>query len=177
MMNARIERFDSSLSPMAPLPLQNNFFGTQMAYSGSFLIHTVQDIENTELHVETLMASNEPDTVSIVTFSRPPGRAVQFESCGLALSGIPPLFSPRTYWASGPGGVVVVVGREEYEVDVYRGPDFSLERRIRREVPIIRATQAMAEAQVGEGNRMTLKSPRWWSTGSSVEGPAPRHLF
>ena len=47
-----------------------------------------------------------------------------------------------------------MVGTGGYEVDIHRGPEFSLERRIRREVPAIRATQAMAEAQVGDGMRV-----------------------
>ena len=48
----------------------------------------------------------------------------------------------------------MVVGTDRYEVDIYHPPDFSLERRVRRPVPTIRATEAMARATIGDGMRM-----------------------
>jgi hypothetical protein len=49
---------------------------------------------------------------------------------------------------------VVVAGTARYELDIYLAPDFRLQRRIRRDVPPINATAAMAKATVGDGMRV-----------------------
>jgi hypothetical protein len=88
----------------------------------------------------------------------------------MRLRGIEPIVSPRTAWAVGPGGVVAVAGTERYEIDVHRAPDFSLERRIRRAVPTVQATQALAMATVGKGMQvMTPTGRRTCDTREVVE--------
>ena len=72
----------------------------------------------------------------------------------MQLSGMEPVFAPRTHWASAPGDRLVVVMTGGYEVDVYGQPGYVLERRIRRGVPVIHATEPMARATMGDAMRM-----------------------
>ncbi|MGW8264922.1 MAG: 6-bladed beta-propeller [Longimicrobiales bacterium] len=154
VFNRRLERFDSNLTPLAPDPLQVPYFGGHMAYVGPFLVLPTTDPEDMIGRTEALSALGETDTLAIVRYSRDLSGPVQLESCGMRLSGTAPVFAPTMKWSGGPGGVVAVVGTERYEVDIYSGPDFGLERRIRRTLPPIEATAAMARATVGDGMRV-----------------------
>jgi len=154
MMNRRLERFDSTLSPMAPDPFQVPHYGGQIAHAGRFLVVPLADLEVETHEVQLLSAILEPDTVEIVRHAREEGGTIQLESCGMTLSGAPPLFAPSIRWAPGPGGEVAVVVGSRYEIDIYRQPGFPLERRIRRSVPVIPATAELARESIGEGMRM-----------------------
>lgn len=94
------------------------------------------------------------DTVEIVRYEREVGGQITLESCGMFLSGIEPIFAPRLRWAVGSGSVVAVAGTGGYEVDVYRGPDFAVERRIRRSLPPVESTEALARNSVGDAMRV-----------------------
>ncbi len=153
-MNRRLERFDSTLVPMAPVPVQVSFSGGHVGYVDDFLIFPARDIEVQEASVQFITAMNETDTVEVVRYVREVGGMVTLESCGMMFQGIPPLFSPTTRWAQGVEGEMVVVGTSRYELDIYGAPDFSLRRRIRRQVPPVQSTQEMAEAEVGDGMRV-----------------------
>lgn len=154
MMNRRVERFDAALSPRAPDPFQVPFFGGTMAYAGPFLVVSLADLGATENEVQVLTALRPGDTVEVARFVREVGGAVELESCGMRLSGIPPIFRPSTRWAAAPDGAVGVVGSARYEIDLYRPSDFALERRVRRDVPVIRANEELARETIGDGMRM-----------------------
>lgn len=155
MMNRRLERFDEALLPQAPDPLQGvSYFGGGIAHAGSFMVLPTVDYSLPAPRPQTLLAMGQADTLEIVRYVRELGGVVTLESCGMRLSGIEPIFAPRMLWAAGPDGRVVVVGTDRYEVDIYHPPEFSLERRVRRPVPTIQATEAMARATIGDGMRM-----------------------
>lgn len=155
MMNRRLERFDETLSPLASDPLQGvPYFGGGIAYAGDFMVLPSVDYGLPAPRPKNLLAVSPADTVEIVRYVREEGGVITLESCGMQLSGIEPIFSPRTLWAPGPGGVVAVVGTDRYEVDLYTPPTFSLDQRVRRQVPMIQATEALARATVGDGMRV-----------------------
>ncbi len=154
MMNRRLEQFDSSLSPIAPDPFQVPYYGGQIAYAGPFRVIPVADLTVETHEIEVISAIRGPDTVEVVRYAREEGGTVQLESCGMTLSGMAPLFAPRTRWAASPGGMVAVAGTLRYEIDLYRQPEFILERRIRRRVPVIVATEELARESLGDGMRM-----------------------
>jgi len=155
LMNRRLERFDSTLTPLAPDPFQVPYYGGHMAFVDSFLVIPGGETgPEQEGRPDLLTAMSDADTVEIVRYLRELGGTVQLESCGMGFSGIPPIFAPTTRWASGPGGSVVVAGTARYELDIYQAPDFRLQRRIRRDVRPIEATAAMAKATVGDGMRV-----------------------
>ena len=159
MMNRRVERFDSTLAPMAPDPFQIPYYGGQIAQAGPFLLIPVADLETqaeavpTE-EVQVLSAIRGADTVEVVRHVRELGGTVNLESCGMRLSSMAPLFAPRTRWAPGPGGVAAVVGTVRYEIDFHTPPEFLLDRRVRREVPVITATEELARESIGDGMQM-----------------------
>jgi len=170
IFNRRLERFDSTLTPLSPDPLQIPYFGGHMAYAGAFLVLPTTDPEDLIGRTEVLSALGATDSLAIVRYSRDVSGPIQLESCGMRLSGIAPIFAPTMRWSAGPGGVVAVVGTERYEVEVYRDPGFRLERRIRRTLPAIEATAEMAKATVGDGMRvMTPGGERVCDAGEVVE--------
>jgi hypothetical protein len=155
VMNHRLERFDSALAPGAPDPFANlSYFGGHMAYVGPYLVLPTHDYTQPDVRPQALTAVGPRDTVEIVRYVQKVGGAIQIESCGMGFNGIEPIFSPSLRWSEGPDGVLAVVGTERYEVDLYRSPDFRLQRRIRRPLPVIEATLAMAEASIGDGMRV-----------------------
>jgi len=170
VMNARLERFDSTLTPGASDPLQVGYFGGHLDYVGPYMVVPTQDLTNTEDHIQTIVALGAADTIEVARFQREVGGAVTLESCGMQLSGMPRLFEAQLLWAAGPDGTLLVVGTDRYEVDMYRSPRFSLERRIRRAVPAIGATAQLAEESVGDGMRvMTPAGERVCDAGEVVE--------
>ena len=154
-MNHRLERFDSTLAPGAPDPFaQLSYFGGHMAYAGAYLVFPTHDYSQPDVRPQALTAVGPRDTLEIVQYVQKVGGAIQIESCGMGFNGIEPIFSPTLRWSEGLDGTVAVVGTEHYEVDLYRAPDFRLQRRIRRQVPTIEATLDMAVASVGNGMRV-----------------------
>jgi len=155
MMNRRLERFDERLSPLASDPLQGiSYFGGGISHAGPFMVVPTTDFSDPAIRPEALSALGQADTVEIVRYVREGGGVITLESCGMRLSGVQRIFTPRTRWAAGGGGAVAVIATGGYEVDLYRQPSFSLERRIRRQVPVIRATEAMARATIGDAMRV-----------------------
>ncbi len=154
-MNHRLERFDSVLAPGAPDPFaQLPYFGGHMGYAGAYLVLPTHDYTQPDVRPQALTAVGPRDTVEVVRYVRKVGGSITIESCGMGFNGIEPIFSPTLRWSEGRDGVVVVVATGGYEVDLYRAPDFRLERRMRRQVPLIQATLAMAEASIGDGMRV-----------------------
>jgi hypothetical protein len=170
VMNRRLERFDSALVPLAPDPLLVHYSGGRMAFAGGFLVLPTGDPDDPRAGTQILTALSDTDTLEIVRYRRERTGPIQLESCGMRLSGISPIFGATTLWATGPEARVAVLGTGRYEIDVYRGPDFHLERRIRRMVPPIPATKELAEATVGDGMRvMTPAEERVCDASEVVE--------
>ncbi len=170
MMNRRLERFDSTLTPQAPDPFQVPYFGGRLAFAGPYLVLPTTDPGNLSASTQILSALGPADSVEIVRYAREPGKPIQLESCGMGFSGMPRIFAPTTHWGAGQNGLVVVVGTGRYEVDLYRQPGFRLERRIRRAVPAIQATAEMAKASMGGAMRvMTSAGERVCDADEVVE--------
>jgi len=155
MMNRRLERFDENLSPLASDPLQGiSYFGGGIAHAGPFMVIPTTDFTDPAVRPQVLSAVAPGDTVEIVRYVREVGGVITLESCGMRLSGTEPIFGPTTVWTVGQDSILAVVGTGRYEVDLYRRPTFRLERRLRREVPVIQATEAMARATIGDAMRV-----------------------
>ncbi|MGD2124315.1 MAG: 6-bladed beta-propeller [Gemmatimonadota bacterium] len=171
VMNHRLERFDAELSPLAPRPFaQVSYFGGHMAYVGSSLVLPTNEPVEEGKHPQALTAMRPGDTLEVVRYVRNVGGTIILESCGMQLMGIEPIFSPPLLWTEAPEGRAVVVATDRYEIDLYREPEFRLERRIRRNVPVIEATESMAEASVGDAMRvMTPAGERVCDAAEVVE--------
>ena len=100
--------------------------------------------------VQRLLSIDGADTVELTRVSQPMPRSVRFESCGISLAGIEPIFAPTIVWDA--AGEEIVVNRDAaYVVDRYHGnrPVSS----IRRALPARPATHALVVAELGEGMR------------------------
>ena len=73
---------------------------------------------------------------------------VNFERCGIQLPFGGPIFTHELFWFAGAGRFYVSPG-PSYRIDVYEGQSFSTS--IRRDLPPVAATRAMAEREVADG--------------------------
>ena len=93
----------------------------------------------------------DSDTTELARLSAPASGVIELESCGMALSGMAPLFSPNVVWDAWRNRAAARVGTS-YQVDVFdRG------RRVasyRRAVEPVKASSDLAKRELGEGMRM-----------------------
>jgi len=158
LLKGKLERFGPDLELLPSEPFRFSYTGGPMAFAGPYLLLETGDwTDESEGRLEALTAASGTDTVLVARFDRERGGVVELQSCGMSLSGMPPIFAPGLEWAANRRGMVAVAGTGRYEIDIYRQPSFTLERRIRREVPVMEATEAMARASVGEN--MKLMTP------------------
>jgi hypothetical protein len=106
--------------------------------------------------VESLVRATPHDTVEIARFVREPPRAVQFQSCGMMVSGMPRIFDATMVWTPMPAGFAVA-GTPAYEI-VIHGDTAGPHRIVRRAIDPIPATRDLAQASLGEGMRFTTPS-------------------
>lgn len=93
------------------------------------------------------------DTAVLAELPQPNQGIHMFESCHVGIS-LTPLFTPTVLWDD-RAGLLVIVDGARYGVDVYR--DGARVRSVRRALPPVEATDALAAAEVGEG--MTMRVP------------------
>jgi hypothetical protein len=88
------------------------------------------------------------DTSRLAGLPAMQGRPIELASCGMAFSGMAPMFTPTLRWTTrGPRTAVATAA--EYDVLVLEGS--ALIRRIRREITPTTATTALAVQDVGPG--------------------------
>ncbi|HKJ93758.1 MAG TPA: hypothetical protein VJ957_11385 [Longimicrobiales bacterium] len=87
------------------------------------------------------------DTTVLAELPQPNAGMHMFESCHVGLS-LPPLFTPTVLWDT-RAGLLAVVDGTRYAVDVYR--DGTRVRSVRRALPPVEATDALAAKEVGDG--------------------------
>lgn len=125
-----------------------------MAYSGSDI--TVASLLGTEASEGTfrygLQRVSESDTLLVAdrTFERP--EMARYPECGGGLN-LPKIFEQGIAWAT-EGQSVWVNRTPAYEIEDVQ--DGTLARRIRRDLPVRTATDAMAIAELGEGFRINF---------------------
>jgi hypothetical protein len=93
----------------------------------------------------------DSDTTELARLTAPASGIIELESCGMALSGLAPLFSPNLVWDAWRDRAVARVGTS-YQVDLFeRGRQVA---RYRRAVEPVAANRELAERELGEGMRM-----------------------
>jgi hypothetical protein len=91
------------------------------------------------------------DTTELARLTVPTSGVIELESCGMALSGMAPLFSPKVVWDAWRDRAVARIGAS-YQVDVFdRGRQVA---RYRRAVEPVEANRELAKRELGEGMRM-----------------------
>ncbi|MEJ2483065.1 MAG: hypothetical protein P8049_08095 [Gemmatimonadota bacterium] len=93
----------------------------------------------------------DSDTTELARLKAPASGVIELESCGMAVSGMTPLFSPNVVWDAWRDRAVARVGTS-YQVDLFeRGRPVA---RYRRAVEPVAANRELAKREVGEGMRM-----------------------
>lgn len=152
MANGRIEHFDSSFAPTGATSLLSvRVRPGAMRFAGNAAVLSTSRTAG-DTAVLGLDALGPRDTTVIATLRQ--HRNAKFftaKSCGFDFPPgvIAPAFAPTLRWAVDRRGRVVVATDDRYDIGVYGGPHFSLERRIRRDEPPLRATKALAVKSLG----------------------------
>lgn len=137
-------------------PVAARFSGGIIRISGSAM-HIPERITDrqTGAMVHRLLRIGPADTVALVEGGVLQGRQLLYESCGVSIT-LPPLFTTDLAWDARDDVAAAVAGAR-YVIDVYRGAERV--RSIRRDVAPMAVTEAMAYAEVGDGED--------WSIGGS----------
>ena len=98
-----------------------------------------------------LTACADGPRTELARLTEPAAGVVEIESCGMALSGSSPLFSPGIVWDAWRDRGVARVGAG-YQIDVFDGS--TLVASYRRAVDPVKADRDLAKRQLGEGMRM-----------------------
>ena len=95
------------------------------------------------------------DTTDLAEFHAPvEDRVVEFPSCGMSFTGMPPIFAPAIRWDAWRGRAAVRSGTT-YEIDIYdHGRHVN---RVRRAILPTRTTAELAERELGEA--MVVMTP------------------
>lgn len=150
-------RFGPDGEPLSPVPFAFYPWPGQprhLAYSGDALLVASQVFEPVETATfrYALQRVSEMDTTLIAdrTFSSP--ERTMYPECGGGIN-LPRLFEMGITWAA--DGTSVWVNRDpSYEIEQYEGG--TLKRRIRRDLSVREATDAMALEELGEGFRINF---------------------
>lgn len=141
-------------------PLSNipwSAFGPGFPRSGGFVgggVISLQGIMGDTTPSEALHFLTSTDTLVLATLRQPPQPMVMFESCHVGFGG-GPIFSPDVQWTGNPTRVAVA-GNGEYRIDIWE--QGKLVRSIRRALPPRPATKALAQQDLGEGQRIVVGS-------------------
>jgi hypothetical protein len=107
------------------------------------------------------------DTVRLVSVPGAPGKATFFKSCGMGISGIPPVFWPSLRWAAA-GNRVAVTAVAGYDVLLLSGADPT--HIVRRPMEPAAATTEAAAREIGDAFRVgTTGGERVCDTDEVVE--------
>jgi hypothetical protein len=158
-----LEWFDSLGVSVNFEPVGVPFRGGPIIASSSGLLLPVRETDRERsISRFQLVHLGAADTTVITSQEQPLGRDILYTGCGLSIT-LPPLFTPSLTWAA-QGDLAAVVNGVEYVIDIYHGAQAS--RRLRRNVAARSVTEAMAIAEVGEGEQIS------WSDGNCTVPPA-----
>lgn len=144
-----------------PLPIQPTppeYYGGTVATMGDAFIFPVQRITSDDNVTDALLRvdvrSDGADTATLVV--QPPNemKPVHFPSCGMSISGMPPIFAPTMRWAANSVHVTAALGAA-YDVVLYDGA--RLIRRIRRDREPLPATEQLAIQEIGEAMQVRVE--------------------
>jgi hypothetical protein len=148
---------------MEPAPLPEDYRGGQIKWTSQGL---VVPLRTSEVH-KLVFASSPSEDTPLAVIAMDEGRTLDLKSCGMRFSGMQPVFSPSLLWAAN-GATVAVARNPAYAVDIYE--DGRLVRSVRRALPLIPASAALAEASLGDGMRVgTPNGERVCDSGEVVE--------
>ena len=126
------------------VPNNRRIWGADGYYSA---ISTLEDDQKLYRFLRVVDA----DTTELARLTEPAAGVVELESCGMALSGLSPLYSPGIVWDAWRDQGVARVGAG-YQIDVFDGS--TLVASYRRAVAPVKADRDLAKRQLGEGMRM-----------------------
>lgn len=144
-----------------PLPIQPTppeYYGGTVATMGDAFIFPVQRITSDDKVSDALLRvdvrSDGADTATLVV--QPPNemKPVHFPSCGMRISGMPPIFAPTMRWAANSVHVTAALGAA-YDVELYDGA--RLIRRTRRDREPLPATEQLAIQEIGEAMQVRVE--------------------
>ena len=109
----------------------------------------------------------DADTTELARLSLPSTGVVELESCGMVLSGMPPLFSSNIVWNAWHDRAVARVGTA-YQVDIFDAGKHVA--RYRRSIDPVKANRDLAARELGDGMRMmTSAGARECSTEEVID--------
>ena len=144
----RVHGFDPEGVPVETdeelVPNTRRIWGGEGHYSA---ISTIEEDQTLYRFLQVVGA----DTTELVRLTAPATGVIELESCGMALSGMSPLFGPNIVWDAWREQAVARVG-PTYQVDVFAGR--TRVARYRRAVEPVKADRDLAKRELGEGMRM-----------------------
>jgi len=126
------------------VPNNRRIWGADGYYSA---ISTLEDDQKLYRFLRVVDA----DTTELARFTAPAAGVVELESCGMALSGLSPLYSPDIVWGAWRDHAVARIGAA-YQVDVFDGSARAAS--YRRAVEPVKANRDLAKRELGEEMRM-----------------------
>ena len=144
----RVHGFDTEGIPVETseelVPNNRRRWGSEGYYS------SISTIEEDQMSYRFLHVRGS-DTTELARLTVPSSGVIELESCGMALSGMAPLFSRNIVWDAWRDRAVVRVGAS-YLVEVFdRG---RLVARYQRAVEPVEATRELAKRELGQGMRV-----------------------
>lgn len=141
---------DGNALPIEPLPA--GFFGGGLHIEKDVTVLSGStEIEGRRFDVLFRIAGG--DTAIVARVDPGATRPIQLESCGMAFSGMPALFTPTIRWSAAGDRIAVATGAG-YDIAIQE--DGREVRRIRRDVAPAVATEELAVRDLGEG--MTVRT-------------------
>lgn len=95
------------------------------------------------------------DTVRLAEVAQPAQRRIEFKTCPVQISGMPAIFEPTLVWGAA-GATIVASAGAAYELTV--SVDGVPRRVVRRSVPPLVATPALAAREIGDSMRIAFGS-------------------
>lgn len=161
--------FDSHGGILAQQPLPASFNGGSLRATDGGLVLPSREWNGdaSDPGRDELLRAGPGDTVRLVSKAGPPAKTVMFKSCGMGISGVPPVFWPRIRWAAAGDRVAVATGAA-YEVLLVAGIDST--HLVRRPLEPEPATPEAARDEIGDAFRvMTTGGERACDADEVVE--------
>jgi len=158
-----VEWFDSVGASLGFQPVTAPFRGGTIRFVDTGMILPVRETDRERnVSLFRLLHLGATDTTSLTAQEQPLGNPIVYTGCGDLRMTLPPLFTPQLEWEAN-GTTVVVVRGVDYALDVFHGTH--LNRSLRRDIVPRTVTEAMALAELGDGESWT------WSDGSCTVPP------
>lgn len=160
-------RYDPSGAALPDVPVPLDVWGRARWVAGG-VVAPVRSAGGQDSVETRLVAIAEGDTTVLERRTAPPGKTVRFESCGVGLSGMTPVFEPTIRWSASGAGIAAVADAS-YAVDRFR--EGRLVASYRRSLEAREATEEMARRELGEGMKIGVGSgqPRTCKASEVVE--------